>query len=290
MKTQTKYKDQKSRILRNRQEKGIKFEQDSNFLKRKRKRNDSNKIINESSIEKETMEDSQRYQPHTEEPMEQKEIFATFPKKDMQDILNVFPGYGKLKIIKKYKNNIIIEFDDIKSAKSIIKNKDKIYQEKGWFIEYFKKKSKITLTGQKGVFKIEESGDEEIKKKENELEEEKKQVIEQENIQEEENAEEKENFIAISEEKEYTNKKWKKKELKGNEGKNDEKTEKEKVQNLGDKDIIEKVLNHDKILQEIKEENEKYKEENEKEKKQLLKLVGVLAEINIQNEKYLKKM
>lgn len=77
--------------------------------------------------------------------------------------------------------------------------------------------------------------------------------------------------------------------MKGNEGKNDEKTEKEKVQNLGDKDIIEKVLNHDKILQEIKEENEKYKEENEKEKKQLLKLVGVLAEINIQNEKYLKK-
>ena len=47
------------------------------------------------------MEDSQKYQRNTNDSMEQKKIFAKFPKKDEQEILKVFRQYGKLKIIKK---------------------------------------------------------------------------------------------------------------------------------------------------------------------------------------------
>ena len=115
---------------------------------------------------------------------------------------------------------------------------------KGCFIEYFKeKKSKITLTGQKEVIKIEENEeyeeqeDKEIDKNENELEEENEQEVDQEDIQEEENEneleeekeqeveqkdiqeeneeEEKEDIITIIEDKEYSIKKGKRKELKG---------------------------------------------------------------------------
>ena len=84
--------------------------------------------------------------------------------------------------------------------------------------------------------------------------------------------------------------------MKGNDRKKEEKNKKEKAQNFGgEKDIIEKVHNLEKMLKEMKEENKKYKEENEKykeknekEKKQFLKLVGILTEINFKNEKYLK--
>ena len=69
MKTQTKYKDQKRRISGESQDKE-KIEQKPYLLRRKRKRNESsNKIINESSTEKATIEDSQKYQRHINEPM-----------------------------------------------------------------------------------------------------------------------------------------------------------------------------------------------------------------------------
>ena len=64
------YKDPKRRISGNNHEKGKKIEQESNLLKRKRKRNDSNILIIESSIEKVTMEDSQKYQGIADVPME----------------------------------------------------------------------------------------------------------------------------------------------------------------------------------------------------------------------------
>ena len=64
--------------------------------------------------------------------------------------------------------------------------------------------------------------------------------------------------------------------MKENDGKKEEKNKKEKAQNLREEDIIEKVLNHEKMLKEMKEENEKFKKENEKYKKE--------------NEKYKKKM
>ena len=77
MKTHKEYKDQKIRISGKSHEKGK-----SNLLKIKRKRKDSNILINESSIEKVTMEDSQKYQSNANGPMELKKIFAKFPKKD----------------------------------------------------------------------------------------------------------------------------------------------------------------------------------------------------------------
>ena len=47
-------------------------------------------------------------------------------------------------------------------------------------------------------------------------------------------------------------------------------------------------MKNTKIKMKNTKKNEKYKEKNEKEKKEFLKLVGILAEINIQNKKYLK--
>ena len=101
MKTHTKYKDPKRSISGKSHVKGKKIEQESNFLKRKTKR--TNILINESSIEKVTMEISQKYQTNTNNPMKQKKVFTKFPKNDEQEILKVFRQYGKLKIIKKKK-------------------------------------------------------------------------------------------------------------------------------------------------------------------------------------------
>ena len=54
-------------------------------------------------------------------------------------------------------------------------------------------------------------------------------------------------------------------------------------------DCLEKILFQMKEENEkYKEENEKYKEENEKEKKKFCKLIGILIEINNQNEIYIK--
>ena len=96
-----------------------------------------------------------------------KKIFAKFPKKDEQKILKLFKKYGKINVIKKIKSKnkcfIIIEFNNIKFEKSIIKDKDTIYQEKGWFIDYYKEK-KLINEKNKAIKKEDESEDQEKKK------------------------------------------------------------------------------------------------------------------------------
>ena len=170
MKSQTDNEDPKNESKEKSQIKKKKIVQENNHLGRKRNRNNS--INNESSIEKITMEDSQKHQPYSNEQLGQKRIYAKFHKKDKPEIIKLFQKYGKLKILKtrtkKSRCIIVIEFYDIKSSNSIINEKDAIYQKKGWSIEYYKE--------QKEIIKVEEESEENEKKEsENEMEEEKEQ-------------------------------------------------------------------------------------------------------------------
>lgn len=269
-----------------------KEEKENNLLGRKLKRNFDKKTDNESSFPNKTMEDSEELQ--IKEPMENRnKLYVKFYKKiNEEELLKIFKKYGKIKSIniKKRKKFGFIEFYDNKVVNSIINKRNEIYNNNQLFIDYMREKKAKNY--EKYEFHEKQSKRKKIEEKEEEENDKEKEENIEEIIEIEDENDDKELIKNIEEEN-------KKEKETIDEDKENNESKIRKTKNINIEDNNKKMEERISILEimlikmkkeneKYKEENEKYKEKNEKEKKEFLRLIGILSEINNQNEKYLK--
>ena len=203
----------------------------------------------------------------------------------------IFSKYGKIEEIKITKEDQgFIKFSRSEFAQNAMNDKNIIYEKNKLTIDF----KKIEI--QKDVEIKEEEEEEEEKdksiKKEKEEDNSKKDKAEDNNENEEKDSENERETSFIKTKIQKRNEKSKDKDYSEGFG--------QKIQTL--EDVISAIKRYYKEMEdykkqndeykkqndEYKKQNEEYKKKNEKDKKNLFKLIGVLGEINHQNEKYIK--
>ena len=201
----------------------------------------------------------------------------------------IFSKYGKIEEIKITKEDQgFIKFSRSEFAQNAMNDKNIIYEKNKLTIDF----KKIEI--QKDV-EIKEEEEEEEKdksiKKEKEEDNSKKDKEEDNNENEEKDSENERETSFINTKIQKRNEKSKDKDYSEGFG--------QKIQTL--EDVISTIKRYYKEMEdykkqneeykkqneEYKKQNEEYKKKNEKDKKNLFKLIGVLGEINHQNEKYI---
>ena len=201
----------------------------------------------------------------------------------------IFSKYGKIEEIKITKEDQgFIKFSRSEFAQNAMNDKNIIYEKNKLTIDF----KKIEI--QKDV-EIKEEEEEEEKdksiKKEKEEDNSKKDKAEDNNENEEKDSENERETSFINTKIQKRNEKSKDKDYSEGFG--------QKIQTL--EDVISTIKRYYKEMEdykkqneeykkqneEYKKQNEEYKKKNEKDKKNLFKLIGVLGEINHQNEKYI---
>ena len=201
----------------------------------------------------------------------------------------IFSKYGKIEEIKITKEDQgFIKFSRSEFAQNAMNDKNIIYEKNKLTIDF----KKIEI--QKDV-EIKEEEEEEEKdksiKKEKEEDNSKKDKEEDNNENEEKDSENERETSFINTKIQKRNEKSKDKDYSEGFG--------QKIQTL--EDVISTIKSYYKEMEdykkqneeykkqneEYKKQNEEYKKKNEKDKKNLFKLIGVLGEINHQNEKYI---
>ena len=201
----------------------------------------------------------------------------------------IFSKYGKIEEIKITKEDQgFIKFSRSEFAQNAMNDKNIIYEKNKLTIDF----KKIEI--QKDV-EIKEEEEEEEKdksiKKEKEEDNSKKDKAEDNNENEEKDSENERETSFINTKIQKRNEKSKDKDYSEGFG--------QKIQTL--EDVISTIKSYYKEMEdykkqndeykkqneEYKKQNEEYKKKNEKDKKNLFKLIGVLGEINHQNEKYI---
>ena len=201
----------------------------------------------------------------------------------------IFSKYGKIEEIKITKEDQgFIKFSRSEFAQNAMNDKNIIYEKNKLTIDF----KKIEI--QKDV-EIKEEEEEEEKdksiKKEKEEDNSKKDKAEDNNENEEKDSENERETSFINTKIQKRNEKSKDKDYSEGFG--------QKIQTL--EDVISTIKSYYKEMEdykkqneeykkqneEYKKQNEEYKKKNEKDKKNLFKLIGVLGEINYQNEKYI---
>ena len=202
----------------------------------------------------------------------------------------IFSKYGKIEEIKITKEDQgFIKFSRSEFAQNAMNDKNIIYEKNKLTIDF----KKIEI--QKDVEIKEEEEEEEEKdksiKKEKEEDNSKKDKAEDNNENEEKDSENERETSFIKTKIQKRNEKSKDKDYSEGFG--------QKIQTL--EDVISAIKRYYKEMEdykkqndeykkqndEYKKQNEEYKKKNEKDKKNLFKLIGVLGEINHQNEKYI---
>ena len=202
----------------------------------------------------------------------------------------IFSKYGKIEEIKITKEDQgFIKFSRSEFAQNAMNDKNIIYEKNKLTIDF----KKIEI--QKDVEIKEEEEEEEEKdksiKKEKEEDNSKKDKAEDNNENEEKDSENERETSFINTKIQKRNEKSKDKDYSEGFG--------QKIQTL--EDVISTIKRYYKEMEdykkqneeykkqndEYKKQNEEYKKKNEKDKKNLFKLIGVLGEINHQNEKYI---
>ena len=202
----------------------------------------------------------------------------------------IFSKYGKIEEIKITKEDQgFIKFSRSEFAQNAMNDKNIIYEKNKLTIDF----KKIEI--QKDVEIKEEEEEEEEKdksiKKEKEEDNSKKDKAEDNNENEEKDSENERETSFINTKIQKRNEKSKDKDYSEGFG--------QKIQTL--EDVISTIKSYYKEMEdykkqneeykkqneEYKKQNEEYKKKNEKDKKNLFKLIGVLGEINHQNEKYM---
>ena len=187
----------------------------------------------------------------------------------------IFSKYGKIEEIKITKEDQgFIKFSRSEFAQNAMNDKNIIYEKNKLTIDF----KKIEI--QKDV-EIKEEEEEEEKdksiKKEKEEDNSKKDKAEDNNENEEKDSENERETSFIKTKIQKRNEKSKDKDYSEGFG--------QKIQTL--EDVISTIKRYYKEMEDYKKQNEEYKKKNEKDKKNLFKLIGVLGEINYQNEKYI---
>ena len=211
----------------------------------------------------------------------------------------IFSKYGKIEEIKITKEDQgFIKFSRSDSAQNAMNDKNIIYEKNKLTIDF----KKIEI--QKDVEIKEEEEEEEMEesiKKEKEEDNSKKDKEEDNNENEEKDSKNERETSFINTKIQKRNEKSKDKDYTEGFG--------QKIQTL--EDVISTIKSYYKEMEdykkknedykikneeykkqneEYKKQNEEYKKKNEKDKKNLFKLIGVLGEINHQNEKYLTNL
>ena len=211
----------------------------------------------------------------------------------------IFSKYGKIEEIKITKEDQgFIKFSRSDSAQNAMNDKNIIYEKNKLTIDF--KKIEIQKDVEIKEEEEEEEKDESIKK-EKEEDNSKKDKEEDNNENEEKDNKNERETSFINTKIQKKNKKSKDKDYTEGFG--------QKIQML--EDVISSMKSYFKEMEdykkkndeykkkneeykkqneEYKKKNEEYKEKNEKDKKNLFKLIGVLSEINHQNEKYLTNL
>jgi len=259
---------------------------DKSLLGKKLERNSEENITNDISVPNENNSDKEK----SNEIIENDYSICVKSAKNIKNTIleNMAKKYGKLKEIVTDKKTGFITFSREKSAKKMMEDKSKIYENYGLEIEY--KRDKIEKCGKEKneSINLEESDEEEesliVDKKTNE----KKRKKEDKNKEDSGKACEERNEIKISNLKDFSD------------NSRDIKNEfSKKLEDLTK--TMNYVLNRDNtLIRENKELKERIgnieskiddiNRKNTKEHHKFMKLIGVICEINIQNEKYIRSI
>ena len=245
------------------------------------------KKIKRNNEDSHTGDSSTQYKPPSEQISQSNQTnenknqiyFESQYKQKYFKLKKIFAKYGKIKYLTiTKKGQGLVEFSSKASAQSVIRDKYDILENYKLNVSYQKNKGNEyeEKTTENEIIELKEDKDDIVEK--TELKKEEKDIV-VENIMEDNDIEENEEIIIDP-------------------NNNEKNEEAHKEENGNDSDVLAKIKSLDEKIKEIKGDNEKYKskienletfvENYQADKKKLMKMIGVLTEINYQNEKYIQ--